>query len=76
MKKVIEEILERFKDANLASEAARSKIASEILKSLALELLKEKHAFSPMTGLNAPSPAGTPPSGTGRNFIKFDSAGI
>lgn len=79
MKKIISKTLERFPDANLRSEAARDKIASEILKSLAVAILSGKidnNARRSPTGDEAAHPAGAPPSSTGRNFIKFDSAGI
>lgn len=79
MKSIIVEVLERFKDANLASEAAREKIASEILKAQIVSRLLKKignNAIRPLTGQDATQPAGTLPSGTGRNFIQFDSKDI
>lgn len=75
MKKIIEETLEHFSNANLASETARQKIASEIIKRFAHELIKTENSHRPSNGTDEARPAGTLPSSTGRNFIKLDSEG-
>ena len=70
MKRLIESVLERFTNANLASEAARSKIASEIIKGIALarvlNKLNDKKTARPLTG-QANKPADSShPLGIGR----------